>query len=193
MHTGGTARLQLGCNVVLVLRKTHQAGKGLGNPQPGLLPSRPFSRPPSTSRRSLSVMEDRNNIHWRSPLLIVGFWVLGILLYVGHDQFYASLSGTTATDQQYRVLGSRHSEQQFNLAIGTGIAFLARASFSLTASTSYFQMSWLSLRRAKPGQRTATLEVIDTVFSATSNVFAFAYAPVWVRKPLLFQVALTIW
>ncbi|KAH8816636.1 hypothetical protein F5884DRAFT_663758 [Xylogone sp. PMI_703] len=111
--------------------------------------------------------------------------VAGILLAMGHHLFYSSLAG--------RVVGSGDlvggiSKQQVNFALGTMFAFLVNSLLALAVTTSYIQIAWKAIKKEE-----TRISTIDTIFSVTTNVYALAKIPTWLKHPLLLLLAATLW
>ena len=137
-----------------------------------------------------TIMTASKSIHWLAPTTIISSLILGALSAVGHHIFYRSLEGTVAQDDNVNILGSRVSRQQLNIAGGTALAFLVKAALTTAVATAYIQLFWRAITR---NARSASLETLDTVFSAFSNVFMLGKVWVWWRYPLLFSLAATAW
>lgn len=135
-------------------------------------------------------MKKANGIHWLAPTIIVGSLILGALLALGHHLFYSSLRGTTARDDNLHILYSQVSRQQLNTAAGTAFAFLVKAALTSAVSTAYIQIFWRVVTRAS---RPATLESLDTTFSAPTSVLSLYKVWIWWQYPLLFSLAVTAW
>lgn len=132
-------------------------------------------------------------MHWFAPCLAIGSFLAGILLAVGHDRFYLSLDGTEAAGSDYNLMGSRYSEQQFNLAIGTTFAFLVRSMLALSISVAFCQLFWRVANLDSDSKRPPTLKRLDLAYSASSNILNIFYLPIWYRYPVLCCVAAASW
>lgn len=135
-------------------------------------------------------MSKRSSIHWKAPTTVLLAVVIGTLFALGHHLFYASLDGHPAPNDDYTLLGSNFSKQQLNIAGGTAFAFLVRASLVTALSTAYIQMFWRAMTHRA---REATLDSLDTTFSALNNIFSLLKLWAWWRHPLLWTLALAAW
>ncbi|KAK7419752.1 hypothetical protein QQX98_003124 [Neonectria punicea] len=133
----------------------------------------------SRSSGSSSKSGMRFQAHWVTPTLMVSSVIVGILLAIGHHLFYASLDGQIVTSS---------GQQVWNLRIGTGLAFLVKASLTAAAGLAYTQLLWHTLRSQE-----ISLNGIDAVFSVVNNIYGFATGEIWVRCPALVLIAFVIW
>ncbi|KAF7549449.1 hypothetical protein G7Z17_g6372 [Cylindrodendrum hubeiense] len=117
--------------------------------------------------------------HWATPSLMIGSVFLGLLLAVGHHLFYSSKNGQIVTSSDQQV---------WNLRVGTGLAFLVKASLTAAASMAYTQLLWHTLRSQE-----ISLNGIDAVFSVVNNLYAFTTVEIWLRSPALVCIAFMIW
>ena len=132
-------------------------------------------------------------IHWLAPCIMLGSLLFGLLRAVGHHLFYNSLQSKMASTGTYNVLNSNYSGQQLNTAVGTAFAFLVKAAFTLSVSTSNYQAFWKAARREHEAGQLLTLGRLDTAFSATGNLLALLYIPLWCRCPLNFLLVAIVW
>lgn len=128
------------------------------------------------------------------PAIIVLSLICGILLSLSHHFFYNSLAGKPTSTNNYSVLGTQYSGQQFNIAVGTTFAFLIKAILTLTISTAFYQVFWRIAKQEFEIKKPLTLEQLDAAFSGIENIFSFFIAPIlWCRYPLLSFLAITAW
>lgn len=127
---------------------------------------------------------------WQAPSTITLSLIAGLLFAVGHHLFYQHLDSRKVASEDVRILGSRISPQQLNVAIGTAFAFLVKASLVTAVSTSYLQLLWRALLRAARG---STLGDLDTAFSGLNNIISLSKVWVWWRLPLLLALAIVAW
>lgn len=118
-------------------------------------------------------------IHWRAPALMIGLFVVGIVLAVGHHFYYQSLDGTTV---------SSDTRQEWALRAGTAFAFLTHSSLVASAGTAYAQRLWVTVKRKQ-----FRIGALDNVFSLQSNPFSFLSWEVLSRAKLLCLLGLCIW
>ncbi|KAL7941455.1 hypothetical protein V8C42DRAFT_335183 [Trichoderma barbatum] len=117
--------------------------------------------------------------HWLVPSLMISCLVCGIAFALGHHFFYASLDS--------RIVQS-NIEQEWNIRIGTGLAFLTKACLTAAAGFAYTQLLWATLRSGG-----ATLEGVDAMFSVTTNAWEFLTLELWRRGFGLVLVAGILW
>jgi hypothetical protein len=130
------------------------------------------------------VSRQGNEIHWKAYTTMLVSLLLGMLLSLGHHLFYHHLDGKPVPNHAIHGI----LRQQWNLAIGTLFAFLVKAVLAVAVTTAYAQILWRAIKH-QPMQLTK----IDTIFDATTNIWAFFRFAIWWKYPLLFLLALTIW
>ena len=125
--------------------------------------------------------------------MIFSYLMLGILFAIGHHFFYKSLMHKPTSTETYTILGTTHSGQQLNVAVGTAFTFLVKASFTLAILTAYFQVFWKIAKQNAKTKKPLTLGQLDTAFSGATSFVPLLDAPVWLRCPLLFSMAIALW
>ncbi|KAK4494737.1 hypothetical protein PRZ48_014093 [Zasmidium cellare] len=133
-------------------------------------------------------------IHWRSPVLMVGALICGILFSVGHHLFYLSFDrepAPTRLDEKVRFLGTTINAQQRNTAIGTAFAFLVRACLVFAVSTGYLQAMIWSLSNSE--HRSIPIGNMNVIGSVLGNLISLVNLKIWWRRPILFVIALAAW
>ncbi|KAL2671298.1 hypothetical protein Neosp_013878 [[Neocosmospora] mangrovei] len=108
-------------------------------------------------------------IHWLTPVSMVGALLIGGLFALGHDLFYASLAGTTVAADSFELAGAEVSRQQLNLAAGTTLAFLFKSSVVSAVSIAYFQAVWHVVKSSK---REIDISNMDVLLSALGNAIS---------------------
>ena len=131
-------------------------------------------------------------IHWVAPTVMVSSLFAGLLFALGYHLFYQNLAGKSSTKESLDLLGSNLSIQQFNLAVGTALAFLVKAFLVLAVSTGYVQTFW-TIARTHHANKQLTVSHLDAAFCVLDNFLAFARLPLWLRNPLLLGLATTAW
>jgi hypothetical protein len=139
-------------------------------------------------------MAEQDRIHWRGPASMMSAFFAAIAFALGHHFFYDRLDGEAISVGNYtmRHYDSGISKQQYNTAIGTGLAFAVKACLGLAVSTAYVQLFWKSLFH-ESSSKSLDLQSIDMVYSALRNAFLLANFCRWRRFPLLFILAVTTW
>lgn len=123
-------------------------------------------------------------IHWRAPTTIIIALFAASAFAIGHHAFYISLN-KQPVDQDDRLF-----TQQINLAIGTGFAFLFRASLVIAVGASYWQVFWGTLLRK---QKPMAVSHVNTLAGALGSLFDFFNARAMLRNPNLAALALLSW
>lgn len=126
--------------------------------------------------------------HWRSPTILVGALVAGLLLAGIHHAFYRSLNGATVSSELIKVGSYSASQQQINIAAGTALAFLVKAALVLSTSVAYTQLlfRYMSIK-------SFTLTKLDDWHSALNNVVSLVVIVTDYRYPLIAFVAINTW
>jgi hypothetical protein len=129
-------------------------------------------------------------IPWKTPTTLLGSLLCGVAFAVGHHVFYSSLQGSRVSDNKQLQIGhfSGVTSQAFNIAVGTALAFCAKAFLGIAATTAWTQCLFRDLRRGSP-----RLGVVDSAFSLTSNPFKLLSPYVWYRFWPTAFLALLYW
>lgn len=120
--------------------------------------------------------------------MMIASLVTGLGLAVGHHIFYASLSGTTVSSTPIQMGTFSVSQQQFNIATGTALAFVAKASLVLAVSSAYTQLFFRLVRTQQ-----STLDRLDSCYSALNNLISLLATCTLYGQPLLPILALIAW
>ncbi|KAL2689019.1 hypothetical protein Neosp_003070 [[Neocosmospora] mangrovei] len=131
-----------------------------------------------------------SSVYWATPSLMLAALLSGVALAIGHDLFYNSLAGTPTPSVVYKIASSEVSRQQVNLALGTLLAFLVKASLVSAVSLAYLQAA---LRAAQSDDKPLTLANMDVLMSALRNGLSLASFGTWWKRPFLFLIALIAW
>jgi hypothetical protein len=123
---------------------------------------------------------------------MLGALLTGAILAVGHHLFYQSLDGTAASVETYSVLGANISKQELNIAVGTALAFLVKASLVFSISISSIQLFWREAKFSRP-TRPMTLARLDYLYAALENIVTLCNVSLWWKFPLLLLIALVAW
>ncbi|KAF7531179.1 hypothetical protein G7054_g9124 [Neopestalotiopsis clavispora] len=101
---------------------------------------------------------------------LLGSLAVGLLLAIGHDLFYRSLEG--------RSINSVDLSQQWVSRIGTGFAFLVKASLVNAIIIAYTQRLWRKMQ-------TRALEVgkIDHLMAAPTNILSLLHFAAFFQAP----------
>ncbi|KAL7814198.1 hypothetical protein V8C44DRAFT_326045 [Trichoderma aethiopicum] len=117
--------------------------------------------------------------HWAVPSMMISGLLCGIAFALGHHFFYASWDS--------RIVQS-NTEQEWNIRIGTGMAFLVKTCLTAAAGFAYTQLLWATLR-----SRHATLQGVDAMFGVTTSAWDFLSAELWRKGFGLVLLAGILW
>lgn len=118
-------------------------------------------------------------IHWLMPTLMGGGLILGVVFAVVHHVFYQSLDKQIVAGQD---------QQEWNIRIGTGLAFLVKVLLTASASMAYTQLLWHTLKL-----NAISLDGLDAFFGVVGNAWGFSNWELWRRGPALALIALIVW
>ncbi|CEN62687.1 hypothetical protein ASPCAL09319 [Aspergillus calidoustus] len=118
-------------------------------------------------------------IGWQCPTMMIGFAVCGALLALGHHLYYDSLDNTLVTST---------NQQTWAIRIGTGFAFLVKASLVSAVGVAAVQEIWAVLRR-----KYMTLRGIDGMFAVLTSPLAFLVPDLWMYAKILTMMAIVSW
>lgn len=120
------------------------------------------------------------SVHWQAPAAILLAFTASLCLGIGHHLFYASLDQVPVEDNLF--------SQQINVAIGTGFAFLFRASLAIATCTAYWQIFWHTALR-----KTLTLSSVDALTGVLGSLLDFSNIRTFFFNPGLTALALLAW
>ncbi|KAF2002416.1 hypothetical protein P154DRAFT_488382 [Amniculicola lignicola CBS 123094] len=106
-------------------------------PSPGF-----FARHASISSPSqrFQIKWPKRHIHrWKSPMLMILFFIIGLAMSLAHCIFYPKLSGKVVGD-------SSSQEEKLRYVFGTAFSFLAQISLAATVWTCYTQWLWRTVK-----------------------------------------------
>lgn len=118
-------------------------------------------------------------IHWRAPVLMVGYLLLGTGFALGHHFYWYSLHDTVVPSE---------TDQEWSQRLGIAAAFIAQSLLTLAVGVAYTQRVWVSVKR-----RPLTLGGLDKVFSLQDDVFAFLSWEVLTKAKFLCLLGLVAW
>jgi hypothetical protein len=122
----------------------------------------------------------RRNVHWQAPTSILLAFAVSLCLAIGHHLFYASLNRVPVDDNGF--------DQQTNIAIGTGFAFLFRACLAIATCTAYWQVFWhIALRK------TLAVSSLDALTNVLGSLLEFANVRTVFGNPGLAALAILAW
>jgi hypothetical protein len=122
----------------------------------------------------------RRNVHWQAPTGILLAFTVSLCLAIGHHLFYASLDQVPVDDNVF--------DQQTNIAIGTGFAFLFRACLAIATCTAYWQVFWhIALRK------TLAISSLDALTNVLGSLLEFTNVRTVFGNPGLAALAILAW
>ncbi|KAK6430594.1 hypothetical protein LTR95_013249 [Oleoguttula sp. CCFEE 5521] len=127
----------------------------------------------------------------KAPLLVAAAFIGGILLMIGHHEFYKQLDGKVVPTTPYAIIDRRLpgiAPQRFNIAVGNIFATLSKALLCFAVSAAYTQMLFRHLK-----SQTTKVSVVDSAFAVTDNVFEFFSRGVWGKYAGAAGLALFVW
>jgi hypothetical protein len=122
---------------------------------------------------------NREIAHWVAPTTLLTSFIAGIGFAIGHHLFYARLQG--------QRIDSVTFTQQYNTAVGTAFAFLARAALVIAVATTYWQVFFKRLHRSLP------ISTIDSLAGLMGTLKEFLSLGIYRASPLLVVLALLGW
>jgi hypothetical protein len=122
---------------------------------------------------------NREIAHWVAPTTLLISFIAGIGFAIGHHLFYARLQG--------QRIDSVTFTQQYNTAVGTAFAFLARAALVIAVATTYWQVFFKRLHRSLP------ISTIDSLAGLMGTLKEFLSLGIYRASPLLVVLALLGW
>jgi hypothetical protein len=122
---------------------------------------------------------NREIAHWVAPTTLLTSFIAGIGFAIGHHLFYARLQGQRIENVTFT--------QQYNTAVGTAFAFLARAALVIAVATTYWQVFFKRLHRSLP------ISTIDSLAGLMGALKEFLSLGIYRASPLLVALALLGW
>jgi hypothetical protein len=121
----------------------------------------------------------RRHHKWKSPLLMLVFYICGLGMSIGHCTFYAKLNNS--------IVGGPH-QQGTNLRFGTAAAFLSQISLSASTWQCYTQWLWRSM-----GKTSMSIQTLNDVFGADTSVLSFLNLEMLQKFKVGYFMALFAW
>jgi hypothetical protein len=128
----------------------------------------------------MSNRSSSQSVHWQAPTAILLAFTASLAFGIGHHLFYSSLDQVPVDINTFN--------QQTNIAIGTGFAFLFRACLAIACCTAYWQLFWHTALR-----KTLTISSIDALTAVLGSVLDFANVRTFFFNPGLTALALLAW
>ncbi|KAK0737326.1 hypothetical protein B0T21DRAFT_364903 [Apiosordaria backusii] len=147
--------------------------------EPGTPKSRPRILTFDTNTEPRKSWKPRKFHKWESPLLMISFFVLGLVFSISHCVLYASLDGA--------IVGSA-AHQESNLRIGTALAFLAQITLTASVWQTYHQLIWRSVKKGP-----IRMSTLNDIFGAETSVLSFLNLDMLKKFRLGYGMALFAW
>ncbi|KAH8591054.1 hypothetical protein B0O99DRAFT_633526 [Bisporella sp. PMI_857] len=152
--------------------------KAVGDPAPSKeLVSLDRLASPSPPRNKIKHKE-QNGIYWRSPIIAVVLFVVGVLAAAGHHVFLSRLNEKPNNNQKW--IG------RYSLVL----AFVVKMSFAATVAEALKQRIWYSFRR---NQRGISVTGIDAILAIQQTPFGFLNFEIWQSATLALVLGGVIW
>jgi hypothetical protein len=124
-----------------------------------------------------------------------------IILIIAHHLFYTHLSLHPAPTTTDSFLNAHISRQEFNIALGTALAFLVKACLVFAMGVAFVQVFWreakFPCRTDKKGVEVVggglMLKRLDGMYAAFNSVVPLVSWILWWRFPLLLAMAAAAW
>lgn len=132
----------------------------------------------------MNLQEPFARVHWAAPVIIIMGLVAGLGFATGHHAFYSRLNGKPVDES------ATFFSQQLNVALGTALALLFRASLTIAIGMAYWQIFWRNLLHQR---RPLTLPHVDSQSGALGALFELSNARALSKKPSLATIAVLSW
>lgn len=116
----------------------------------------------------------------RAPLEMTLLLLLGIIGAVAHQLYYHSLHG--------RTVSSQNVSQEWNIRIGTGLAFLTKTGWTVAVLVAQSQQVWTTMDR-----KTLSVDIADAMILAPTNFLKFRHFSFVRRAKTATLLALLVW
>ena len=110
---------------------------------------------------------------------MLGLFFMGMATSIAHHIFYDSLDG--------KDVGTTMA-QEWAIRIGTGMAFIIKASLAAAVGVAYTQRLWVTLKK-----KAITLQAVDDLFLLTMTPTSFFSWEVLRKAKLLCFMAASMW
>jgi hypothetical protein len=185
VHTDSQIDAAPGCD--LADETTHLHTIPIENQSDGSArPSINFSKPMPGSYEPVHLV--KWGVHWLAPAKMLSLFVAGVALAIGHHCYYRSLAGTKVIPTASIVSAWDTDRQEWKIRFGTAFAFLAKTCLATAIAVAYTQHIWASCKR-----KAYSISGLDALFSATSDVFAFASLELTLRAKVGALLAALVW
>lgn len=120
-------------------------------------------------------------------LLMISYSIAGVLLAIGHHQFYRGLDGKPANSKTWTVGDYVFDPQERTVFVGTALTFLAKFFFGLCVSKAFDQQLWFTVHR-----KLIKIKGLDALFSVLGDPIAL-FSPEMLRAKTAVIVATIAW
>ncbi|KAK3990495.1 hypothetical protein QBC44DRAFT_238980 [Cladorrhinum sp. PSN332] len=107
-------------------------------------------------------------IHWKAPMMMVTFFLAGLITAIGHHCFYKSLDKkeVVETFSQWDLHAMRYG-QEWYIRFGTALAFLTHSFFIVAIDVAFQQAVWLAVR-----EKPISIGGLDAIFAADGTIWS---------------------
>lgn len=119
---------------------------------------------------------------------MLSFFIIGTVLTLGHHCYYSSLAGTEVIPNARITSKWDTDRQEWKIRFRTAFAFLAKTFLAAAIAIAYTQHIWVSCKRTA-----YSISGLDAMFSATSDIFAFASLELTLGAKVGAHLAAFIW
>lgn len=137
---------------------------------------------PSAASQAARVA-DQPPVHWLNPVLLLSTFSSAVFLALAHHLVYNYFDDKVLSsnmDSQY--------QQKLISRVGTALAFLVKATLTVTISIVFSQQFWLSL-----GKKAERISDIDAISSVRGNILQLFRVQLWFRQWILAGLAVLMW
>lgn len=143
-------------------------------------PQVPTNQPQQSSGTQPAAFPNPSSSSSSTGTLLIFLPLFGIGFCVAHALYYKSLDGTQVQ--------TTWNQQEWASRFGNAFAFLAKTCFTGGIAVGYTQHIWTTFRK-----KSLTIEDIDAIFSATSDLTSFWWSDMWTRAKFATFLAILTW
>jgi hypothetical protein len=119
---------------------------------------------------------------------MVSYALAGILVAIGHHQFYQGLKGEPENSATWTVGDYVLDPQQRTIFVGTTLTFLAKFFFGLCVGRAFDQQLWFTIHR-----KLIKIKGLDALFSVLGDPIALLAPEMLLRAKTAVFVAVIAW
>jgi hypothetical protein len=119
---------------------------------------------------------------------MVSYSLAGILVAIGHHQFYQGLNGKPVSSTAWAIGDYVLDPQQRTIFVGTTLTFLAKFFFGLCVGKAFDQQLWFTIHR-----KLIKIKGLDALFSVLGDPIALLAPEMLLRAKTAVFVAVIAW